>query len=257
MTADESQPIKLHAGSTQYGSTARSFGSDSTIDRPVEAMGPDWAVARDLSTGMPMLHVGDLASGRADNGKAANRMTGKQPATGNEQRIEAAARALANEAAPESHLEHWGTQPEYLKDKFRRRAALALAAADAVDVMRRGGLNPGEIWQEGRESLAADMLRPVDEFGRRSATPNPYLETGTAPIQEALDLGLEPAARPAAITPAAAAPKDVNCDGYCRGSVCSYCGCCMHSADPGNCRTSSAPAGMRCPESGCGCEGTA
>lgn len=178
-----------------------------------------------------------------------------------EQRIEAAARALANEAAPESRLEYWGMQPEYLKDKFRRRAALALAAADAVDVPRLEANASAQAWQEGREAVGADMLRPPDENGCRPVTPNPYLEPAAAPVQGTLDLGPKykaatATALPAAIPSAATAPANPDCDGYCRGTVCSYCGCCMHSADPSSCRTSSASVGMRCPDSGCGCEGT-
>lgn len=226
---EESNPTKLRIGSTQSGFAAGAFGSDSRTDRPVEAIGPDWAVSRDLATGVPMLIIGNLASGRSGKGKAANSMTGAETEadTGLAQRIEAAARALANEAAPESLREHWGTQPQWLKEKFRRRAALALAAADAVDVLRAA---PAPVPVQGILDLGPGTAQTEEQ------SPAPDRATGSQ---------------------GAVAPKGGNCDGYCRGSVCSYCGCCLHTADPSRCRTSSAPAGMQCPESGCGCEGTA
>lgn len=33
-----------------------------------------------------------------------------------------------------------------------------------------------EAWKQGRESVAHDMLKPLDEFGMRPVTPNPYEE---------------------------------------------------------------------------------
>lgn len=33
-----------------------------------------------------------------------------------------------------------------------------------------------EAWGQGRESVAHDMLKPLDEFGMRPVTPNPYEE---------------------------------------------------------------------------------
>ena len=125
--------------------------------------------------------------------------TGNHPATRSELRIEAAARALAIEAVPETENEHWEDRTQWFKDIYRRRAALALAAADEVDALSTAA--PG------------GSSRTVSAGG--------------------------------------------DCDGDCRGSRCSYCGCCIHTIDAGHCRTSAAPAGMRCPDSGCGCEGTA
>jgi hypothetical protein len=34
-----------------------------------------------------------------------------------------------------------------------------------------------EVWDEGRESVALDFTRPLDEAGMRKPTPNPYRET--------------------------------------------------------------------------------
>ncbi|MGV8847013.1 hypothetical protein [Tessaracoccus sp.] len=44
----------------------------------------------------------------------------------------------------------------------------------------------------------------------------------------------------------------------CQLQQCTYCGCCCHGkqVDVG-CRVVDAPTGMRCPDSDCGCQGTA
>lgn len=60
MTAAESQPTKLQVGSILYGFAGGCFGRDSFNNRRVEALGPDWAVARDEVTGEPMTYTGDL-----------------------------------------------------------------------------------------------------------------------------------------------------------------------------------------------------
>lgn len=31
-----------------------------------------------------------------------------------------------------------------------------------------------DVWDEGRESMALDFTRPLDEAGMRTPTPNPY-----------------------------------------------------------------------------------
>ena len=50
----------LQVGSILYGFAGGCFGRDSFNDRQVEALGPDWAVARDTVTGEPMTYTGDL-----------------------------------------------------------------------------------------------------------------------------------------------------------------------------------------------------
>lgn len=40
--------------------------------------------------------------------------------------------------------------------------------------------------------------------------------------------------------------------------TCGYCGCCEHGKRPRRgCKVTLAPAGMRCPDRDCGCEGEA
>lgn len=50
----------LQVGSILYGFAGGCFGRDSYNDRQVEALGPDWAVARDTVTGEAMTYTGDL-----------------------------------------------------------------------------------------------------------------------------------------------------------------------------------------------------
>ena len=60
MTDDQNQPARLQVGSILYGFAGGCFGRDSFNDRRVEALGTDWAVARDMATGEPMTYTGDL-----------------------------------------------------------------------------------------------------------------------------------------------------------------------------------------------------
>lgn len=41
-------------------------------------------------------------------------------------------------------------------------------------------------WRAGRESMAADMARPLDETGMRPSTPNPHLPSAVAPAPAAV-----------------------------------------------------------------------
>lgn len=168
--------------------------------------------------------------------------TRKQPAAGTDRRIEAAARALANEAAPESQREHWGTQTEWIKDIYRRRAALALAAADAVE---RGPESAADDHQ-----IPAVTAGPAAEHPAETLFPWPSLRPDTKTIPEHLRSRL--AVR---LNTSGAAGRYPH-EGDCGGTRCEYCSCCVHSVGTLGCLTSTAPAGMACPDSGCGCVGT-
>ena len=44
----------------------------------------------------------------------------------------------------------------------------------------------------------------------------------------------------------------------CNHDLCEYCGCCAHGSKRAKgCKVEDAPAGMRCPEDYCNCEGRA
>jgi hypothetical protein len=50
-------------------------------------------------------------------------------------------------------------------------------------------------------------------------------------------------------------PADHSAD-ECSYELCTYCGCCAHGQAPAKgCLVAAAPAGMRCPNVDCGCEG--
>jgi hypothetical protein len=55
----EDAETKVRTGSVLDGFCAGYFGRDSYGDKRVEAVGPDWCVAREIDSGTPVFAVGD------------------------------------------------------------------------------------------------------------------------------------------------------------------------------------------------------